>query len=78
MTAAQFSREDIIKSQGREEGLEEGREEGREEEREEGLCSMVKTIKSLVGDDFERVSELIRNNDNYSQVSDEEIRKYWE
>ena len=78
MTVAQFSREDIIKSQGREEGLEEGREEGREEEREEGLCSMVKTIKSLVGDDFVRVSELIRNNDNYSQVSDEEIRKYWE
>ena len=65
MTAAQFSREDIIKSQGREEG------------REEGLCSMVKTVKSFVGDDFDRVCEVIRKNEVYANVSDEEIRKYW-
>ena len=31
MTMAQFSREDILRYQGREEGWEEGREEGREE-----------------------------------------------
>lgn len=66
MTAAQFSREDIIKSQGREEG------------REEGLCSMVKTVKSFVGDDFDRVCEVIRKNEVYANVSDEEIRKYWD
>ena len=70
MTAAQFSREDIIKSQGREEGREIGREEG--------LCSMVKTVKSFVGDDFDRVCEAIRKNEVYATVSDEEIRKYWD
>ena len=61
----------------RNEEREEGRKEGIEEGREEGLCSMVKTVKSFVGDDFDRVCEVIRKNEVYANVSDEEIRKYW-
>ena len=37
MTVAQFSRDDMLLYQGREEGLEQGREEGLEQGREEGL-----------------------------------------
>ena len=58
--------------------LNEIRNEEREEGRKEGLCSMVKTVKSFVGDDFDRVCEVIRKNEVYANVSDEEIRKYWD
>ena len=52
-------------------------EQGIEQGIEQGLRSMVQTVKSLVGDDFEKVSEIIRKNDIYASLSDEEIRKYW-
>ena len=38
---------------------------------------MIETVKSLVGDDFDRVCEIIRKNDIYANISDEEIRRYW-
>ena len=50
----------------------------RTEEREEGLCSMIRTVRLLVGDDFAKVCEIIRENEIYAQTSDEEIRKYWD
>ena len=52
-------------------------EKGKEQGRQEGLQGMVKTVKSLVGDDFGKVCEIIRKNEIYVNVSDEEIRKYW-
>ena len=65
------------REEGYEEGREAGREEGREEGKAEGLRSLVKTVKSLVGDDYEGVCEIIRKNDVYANVSDAEIKKYW-
>ena len=62
---------------GIEEGMEKGMEKGIEKGIEKGLRGMVETVKSLVGDDFDRVCEIIRKNDIYANVSDEEIRKYW-
>ena len=58
--------------------LNEVRNEARLEGREECLCSLIKTVRSLVGDDYAKVCEIIRKNEIYSQTSDEEIRKYWE
>ena len=57
--------------------LERGIEEGIEKERIEGLRSMVETVKSLVGDDFKKVCEIIKKNKLYENVSEEEIRKFW-
>lgn len=54
-----------------------GIEKGRLEERTEGLRSMVETVKSLVGDDFKKVCEIIKKNKLYENVSEEEIRKFW-
>ena len=62
---------------GIEEGIEQGIERGRLEERTEGLRSMVETVKSLVGDDFKKVCEIIKKNKLYENVSEEEIRKFW-
>ena len=62
---------------GIEEGMEKGMEKGIEKGIEKGLRGMVETVKSLVGDDFDRVCEIIRKNDIYANVSDEDIRKYW-
>ena len=62
---------------GIEEGIEQGIEKGRLEERTEGLRSMVETVKSLVGDDFDKVCEIIRNNKIYENISEEEIKKFW-
>ena len=56
----------------------EGRKEARKEAREECLCSLIKTVRSLVGDDYAKVCEIIRENEIYAQTSDEEIRKYWD
>ena len=60
-----------------ERGIEEGIEQGLEQGKAEGLRSLVETVKSLVGDDFQKVCEIIRRNDIYANASDEEIRKYW-
>ena len=57
--------------------LERGIEEGIEKGIEKGLRGMVETVKSLVGDDFDKVCKIIRKNDIYANVSDEEIRRYW-
>lgn len=57
--------------------LERGIEEGIEKGIEKGLRGMVETVKSLVGDDFDKVCEIIRKNDIYANVSDEDIRKFW-
>ena len=62
---------------GIEEGIEQGIEKGRLEERTEGLRSMVETVKSLVGDDFKKVCEIIKKNILYENVSEEEIKKFW-
>ena len=62
---------------GIEEGIEQGIEQGLEQGKAEGLRSLVETVKSLVGDDFQKVCEIIRKNDVYANASDEEIRKYW-
>ena len=56
---------EVILAQGIEQGI------------EQGLCSMVQTVKLLIGDDFEKVCEIIRKNEIYASVSDEEIKKYW-
>ena len=56
---------------------EQGIEKGRLEERTEGLRSMVETVKSLVGDDFKKVCEIIKKNKLYENVSEEEIKKFW-
>ena len=63
--------------EGIEKGIEQGIEKGRLEERTEGLRSMVETVKSLVGDDFKKVCEIIKKNKLYENVSEEEIRKFW-
>ena len=60
-----------------ERGIEEGIEQGLEQGKAEGLRSLVETVKSLVGDDFQKVCEIIRKNDIYANTGDEEIRKYW-
>ncbi len=62
---------------GIEKGIEQGIEKGRLEERTEGLRSMVETVKSLVGDDFKKVCEIIKKNKLYENVSEEEIKKFW-
>ena len=62
----------------RNEGLECGLERGLEQGLAEGLCSMIKTVRLLVGDDFAKVCEIIRENEIYAHTSDEEIRKYWD
>ena len=62
---------------GIEKGIEQGIAQGIEQGRQEGLQGMIETVKSLVGDDFDRVCEIIRKNDIYANVSDEEIRRYW-
>ena len=64
-------------NQGIEKGIEQGIEKGRLEERTEGLRSMVETVKSLVGDDFKKVCEIIKKNKLYENVSEEEIKKFW-
>jgi len=38
---------------------------------------MVETVKSLVGDDFKKVCEIIKKNKLYENVSEEEIKKFW-
>lgn len=63
--------------EGIEKGIEQGIERGRLEERTEGLRSMVETVKSLVGDDFKKVCEIIKKNKLYENVSEEEIKKFW-
>lgn len=63
--------------QGLQKGMEKGIERGLEQGKAEGLRSLVETVKSLVGDDFQKVCEIIRKNDIYANASDEEIRKYW-
>ena len=63
--------------EGIEKGIEKGIEQGIAQGRQEGLQGMIETVKSLVGDDFDRVCEIIRKNDIYANVSDEEIRRYW-
>ena len=63
--------------EGIEKGIEQGIEKGRLEERTEGLRSMVETVKSLVGDDFKKVCEIIKKNKLYENVSEEEIKKFW-
>ena len=50
---------------GIEEGIEQGIEQGLEQGKAEGLRSLVETVKSLVGDDFQKVCEIIRKNDVY-------------
>ena len=60
-----------------ERGIEKGIEQGLEQGKAEGLRSLVETVKSLVGDDFQKVCEIIRQNDVYANASAEEIRKYW-
>ena len=45
-----------------ERGIEEGIEQGLEQGKAEGLRSLVETVKSLVGDDFQKVCEIIRKN----------------
>ena len=72
MTAAQFSREDIIKYAGVNEGIEMGVEMGVEN----GLEALVNTLKSIVGDDFKKIADAVRQNEIYANVSDEEIRKF--
>ena len=62
---------------GIEKGIEQGIAQGIEQGRQEGLQGMIETVKSLVGDDFDRVCEIIRKNDIYANISDEEIRRYW-
>ena len=47
MTVAQFSREDMLRYQGREEGLEEGLERGREEGLERGREEGIRLVKSV-------------------------------
>ena len=63
--------------EGIEKGIEKGIEQGIAQGRQEGLQGMIETVKSLVGDDFDRVCEIIRKNDIYANISDEEIRRYW-
>lgn len=65
------------RAEGLEAGLEQGIELGRVEERAEGLRRMIETVRTLVGDDFIKVCEIVRRNDVYANVSDEEIGKYW-
>lgn len=62
---------------GLQKGMEKGIERGLEQGKAEGLRSLVETVKSLVGDDFQKVCEIIRKNDIYANTGDEEIRKYW-
>ena len=60
----------------REEGRAEGEAKGKAEERQEGLRALIDTIKDFVGDDFNKISQAVRKNEKYANVSDEEIRKY--
>ncbi len=62
---------------GLQKGIEQGIEQGLEQGKAEGLRSLVETVKSLVGNDFQKVCEIIRKNDIYANASDEEIKKYW-
>ena len=48
--------------QGLQKGMEKGIERGLEQGKAEGLRSLVETVKSLVGDDFQKVCEIIRKN----------------
>lgn len=57
--------------------LEQGIELDKTEERAEGLRCMIETVKPLVCGDFKKVCEIIRKNEIYLNVSDEEIKKYW-
>ena len=58
--------------------IDQGIAKGMKQGLEQGLRSMVKTVKSFVGDDFDKACEVIRKNDIYAKVSDESIRKYWD
>ena len=69
-----------VKAEGYEEGrmagFLQGEEAGFLKGEENGLEALVNTIKSFVGDDFDKVKEAVIKNEHYANVSDEDIRKY--
>ena len=78
MTMAQFSRDDILLYQGREEGRAEGREEGREEGLRIGeLRGAVRTYQK-VGVPYETAREYIMEEFRVDAAEAEEfMRTYW-
>ena len=65
-----------VKAEGYEEGRMAGEMAGFLKGEENGLEALVNTIKSFVGDDFDKVKEAVIKNEHYANVSDEDIRKY--
>lgn len=64
------------REQGRKEGRKEGKKEGKKEGWEEGLKSLVNTLKKFTSN-IETLYAEIRNNEEYSNVTLEQIRKYY-
>ena len=62
--------------QGVEQGIKQGVEQGRSEQKEEGLKSLVTTLKKLTNS-LEKVYELVIENDNYADVTMEQVKKYY-
>ena len=79
MTMAQFSRDDILLYQGREEGLEEGRKEGRKEGRMEGreegkAQERAEAVLELL-EEIGEPSEMLRN--YIMKQTDLEVLRKW-
>ncbi len=67
MTMAQFSRDDILLYQGREEGRKEGREEGKAQERAEAVLELLEEVGEP--------SEMLRN--YIMKQTDLEVLRKW-
>ena len=64
-----------VKELFKEEGRIEGHEEGLKEGREEGLSVAVKFAKRMGADSFEEIYDLISSNEEYKDVTKEELQR---
>ena len=58
-------------------GIERGMDQGRSVQKEEDLKSLVQTLKKLTNS-LEEVYQLVIENENYADITPEQVKKYYQ